>query len=210
MKYIVAYYGQFSGRLDRLGILHFHGARKGLADTALKTADAGYLTRRLVDVAQEVIINAEDCNTVNGIRVGAIKEGIEIIEPLKDRIAGRIAVDNVANLLTSEVIVKAGQVITEEIGEKLEEAGIEQIRVRSVLTCELERGVCAKCYGVNMANGRLVQIGEAVGIIAAQSIGEPGTQLTLRTFHVGGTASRALEQSKIESTKNGRVRFPTT
>ena len=184
-----------------------HGARKGLADTALKTADAGYLTRRLVDVAQEVIINADDCGTVNGIRVGAIKEGIEIIEPLKDRIAGRIAVDNVANLLTSEVIVKSGQVITEEIGEKLEEAGIEQIRVRSVLTCELERGVCAKCYGVNMANGRLVQIGEAVGIIAAQSIGEPGTQLTLRTFHVGGAASRALEQSKIESTKNGRVRF---
>ena len=184
-----------------------HGARKGLADTALKTADAGYLTRRLVDVAQEVIINAEDCGTVNGIRVGAIKEGIEIIEPLKDRISGRIAVDNLTNLLTSEVIAKMGQVITDEIGEKLEEAGIEQIRVRSVLTCELERGVCAKCYGVNMANGRLVQIGEAVGIIAAQSIGEPGTQLTLRTFHVGGAASRALEQSKIESTKNGRIRF---
>ncbi len=184
-----------------------HGARKGLADTALKTADAGYLTRRLVDVAQEVIINAEDCGTVNGIRVAAIKEGVEIIEPLKDRVAGRIAVDNVANLLTSEVIVRGGQAITEEIAEKLEEAGIEQIRVRSVLTCELERGVCAKCYGVNLANGKLVQIGEAVGIIAAQSIGEPGTQLTLRTFHVGGAASRALEQSKIESRKNGTVRF---
>jgi len=184
-----------------------HGARKGLADTALKTADAGYLTRRLVDVAQEVIINAEDCGTVNGIRVSAIKEGIEIIEPLKDRITGRVAVDNVANLLTSEVIVKSGQSITEPIADKLEEAGIEQIRVRSVLTCELERGVCAKCYGVNLANGRLVQIGEAVGIIAAQSIGEPGTQLTLRTFHVGGAASRALEQSKIESHKNGKVRF---
>jgi DNA-directed RNA polymerase subunit beta' len=184
-----------------------HGARKGLADTALKTADAGYLTRRLVDVSQEVIINSEDCGTVNGIRVGAIKEGIEIIEPLKDRIAGRVAVDNVANLLTSEVIVRGGQIITEEIAEKLEEAGIEQIRVRSVLTCELERGVCTKCYGINMSNGKLVQIGEAVGIIAAQSIGEPGTQLTLRTFHVGGTASRALEQSKIESHKNGKVRF---
>jgi DNA-directed RNA polymerase subunit beta' len=184
-----------------------HGARKGLADTALKTADAGYLTRRLVDVAQEVIINAEDCGTVNGIRVSPIKEGVEIIEPLKDRIMGRIAVDNAANLLTSEVIVKAGQIITEEIADKFEEAGIEQIRVRSVLTCELERGACAKCYGVNMANGRLVQIGEAVGIIAAQSIGEPGTQLTLRTFHVGGAASRALEQSKLESHKNGRVRF---
>lgn len=184
-----------------------HGARKGLADTALKTADAGYLTRRLVDVAQEVIINAEDCGTVNGIRVSAIKEGIEIIEPLKDRIAGRVAVDNVANLLTSEVIAKSGQIITETIAEKLEEAAIEQIRVRSVLTCELERGVCAKCYGINMANGKLVQIGEAVGIIAAQSIGEPGTQLTLRTFHVGGAASRALEQSKIESNKNGKTRF---
>lgn len=184
-----------------------HGARKGLADTALKTADAGYLTRRLVDVAQEVIINAEDCGTVNGIRVGHIKEGVEIIEPLKDRIAGRIAVDNVANLLTSEAIVRSGQLITEEIANKLEEAGIEQIRVRSVLTCELERGVCAKCYALNLANGKLVQIGEAVGIIAAQSIGEPGTQLTLRTFHVGGAASRALEQSKIESRKNGKVRF---
>ncbi len=184
-----------------------HGARKGLADTALKTADAGYLTRRLVDVSQEVIINAEDCGTANGIRVNAIKEGIEIIEPLKDRIANRVAVDNVANLLTSEVIVKSGQIITEDVAEKLEEAGIEQIRVRSVLTCELERGVCAKCYGVNMSNGKMVQIGEAVGIIAAQSIGEPGTQLTLRTFHVGGAASRALEQSKIESNKNGIVRF---
>jgi DNA-directed RNA polymerase subunit beta' len=184
-----------------------HGARKGLADTALKTADAGYLTRRLVDVAQEVIINIEDCGTANGIRVNAIKEGIEIIEPLKDRIAGRVAVDNVANLLTSEVIVKAGQMITETIAEKLEEAGIEQMRVRSVLTCELERGVCAKCYGINLANGREVQIGEAVGIIAAQSIGEPGTQLTLRTFHVGGAASRALEQSKIEAGKNGRLKF---
>jgi DNA-directed RNA polymerase subunit beta' len=184
-----------------------HGARKGLADTALKTADAGYLTRRLVDVAQEVIINAEDCGTTNGIRVGAIKEGIEIIEPLEDRIARRVAVDNVANLLTSEVIVRAGQMITDDIAKQLEEAGIEQIRVRSVLTCELERGVCAKCYGINLANGKLVQIGEAVGIIAAQSIGEPGTQLTLRTFHVGGAASRALEQSKIESNKNGKVRF---
>src|SRR6202453_3436235 len=184
-----------------------HGARKGLADTALKTADAGYLTRRLVDVAQEVIINAEDCGTTNGIKVSAIKEGIEIIEPLEDRIAGRVAVDNVANLLTSEVIIKAGQTITEEIAKRLEEAGIEQIRVRSVLTCELGRGVCAKCYGINLANGKDVQIGEAVGIIAAQSIGEPGTQLTLRTFHVGGAASRALEQSKIESGKNGKVRF---
>ncbi len=184
-----------------------HGARKGLADTALKTADAGYLTRRLVDVAQEVIIHAEDCGTTNGIRVEAIKEGVEIIEPLKDRIVGRIAVDNVANLLTSEVIVKAGQEITEATAQKLEDAGIEQIRVRSVLTCELARGVCAKCYGANLSTGQLVQIGEAVGIIAAQSIGEPGTQLTLRTFHVGGTASRALEQSKLETHKGGRVRF---
>ncbi len=184
-----------------------HGARKGLADTALKTADAGYLTRRLVDVAQEVIVNVEDCGTANGIRMGAIKEGTEIIEPLKDRIIGRVALDNVANLLTADVIVKSGQEITEEIATKLDEAGIEQIRVRSVLTCELERGICGKCYGRNLATGKNVQIGEAVGIIAAQSIGEPGTQLTLRTFHVGGTASRVAEQSKIEARKSGRVRF---
>jgi DNA-directed RNA polymerase subunit beta' len=184
-----------------------HGARKGLADTALKTADAGYLTRRLVDVAQEVIINIEDCGTNNGIRVGSIKDGLEVIEPMRDRIIGRVALDNVADLLSAEVIVKAGQVITEKIATKLEEAGIEQIRIRSVLTCELERGVCAKCYGVSLANNKMVQQGEAVGIIAAQSIGEPGTQLTLRTFHVGGTASRALEQSKAEARKPGEVRF---
>ncbi len=184
-----------------------HGARKGLADTALKTADAGYLTRRLVDVAQEVIINTQDCGTTNGIRAGSIKEGLDVVEPMKDRIVGRVVLDNVANLLTAEVIVKSGQLITEEIAQKLEEAGIEQIRIRSVLTCELERGVCAKCYGVSLANNLLVQEGEAVGIIAAQSIGEPGTQLTLRTFHVGGTASRALEQSKAEARKPGRVRF---
>ncbi len=184
-----------------------HGARKGLADTALKTADAGYLTRRLVDVAQEVIINAEDCGTANGISMGAIMEGTEVIEPLKDRIVGRVALDNVAALLTAEVIVRSGQEITEEIAEKIEAEGITHIRVRSVLTCELDRGICAKCYGRNLATGKQVQIGEACGIIAAQSIGEPGTQLTLRTFHVGGTASRVTEQSKIEVRKNGRVRF---
>ncbi len=184
-----------------------HGARKGLADTALKTADAGYLTRRLVDVSQEVIVNAMDCGTNNGIRVGSIKEGLEVVEPMKDRIVGRVALDNVANLLTAEVIIKNGQIITESIAQKLEEAGIEQIRIRSVLTCELERGVCAKCYGVSLADNKLIHLGEAVGIIAAQSIGEPGTQLTLRTFHVGGTASRALEQSKAEARRPGRVRF---
>jgi len=184
-----------------------HGARKGLADTALKTADAGYLTRRLVDVAQEVIISAEDCGTLNGISIGAIREGSEIIEPLKDRILGRVALDNVVDLLTDEVLVRSGQEITEEIAEKIENAVVEKIRIRSVLTCESRRGVCAKCYGRNLATGKPVNVGEAVGIIAAQSIGEPGTQLTLRTFHIGGTASRVLEVSKIEVKNDGVVRF---
>ncbi len=184
-----------------------HGARKGLADTALKTADAGYLTRRLVDVAQEVIISEVDCGTLNGISIGAIREGSEVIEPLKDRILGRVALDNVVDLLTDEVLVRAGQEINEEIAEKIENAVVEKIRIRSVLTCESQRGVCANCYGRNLATGRAVDVGEAVGIIAAQSIGEPGTQLTLRTFHIGGTASRVLEVSKIEVKNDGVARF---
>jgi DNA-directed RNA polymerase subunit beta' len=184
-----------------------HGARKGLADTALKTADAGYLTRRLVDVAQDVIISEDDCGTLNGISIGAIREGSEVIEPLKERILGRVALDNVVDLLSDEVLVRAGQEITEEISEKIENAVVEKIRIRSVLTCESKRGVCAKCYGRNLATGRMVEVGEAVGIIAAQSIGEPGTQLTLRTFHIGGTASRVLEISKIEVKNDGIVRF---
>ncbi|MEW6517476.1 MAG: DNA-directed RNA polymerase subunit beta' [candidate division FCPU426 bacterium] len=184
-----------------------HGARKGLADTALKTADAGYLTRRLVDVAQDVIISEDDCGTLNGISIGAIREGSEVIEPLKERILGRVALDNVVDLLSDEVLVRSGQEITEEISEKIENAVVEKIRIRSVLTCESKRGVCAKCYGRNLATGRMVEVGEAVGIIAAQSIGEPGTQLTLRTFHIGGTASRVLEISKIEVKNDGIVRF---
>jgi len=184
-----------------------HGARKGLADTALKTADAGYLTRRLVDVAQDVIVSEEDCGTLNGISIGAIREGSEVIEPLKERILGRVALDNVVDLLSDEVLVRAGQEITEEIAEKIENAVVERIRIRSVLTCESRRGVCAKCYGRNLATGRKVEVGEAVGIIAAQSIGEPGTQLTLRTFHIGGTASRVLEISKIEAKNDGIVRL---
>lgn len=184
-----------------------HGARKGLADTALKTADAGYLTRRLIDVAQDVIITELDCNTINGINITALKEGGEIIEPLSERIAWRIALDNVVDLITDEVIVKANELITPIIAKKIEEAGYEKIRVRSVLTCEAKNGVCSKCYGADLTSGDLVELGEAVGIIAAQSIGEPGTQLTLRTFHVGGTASRVIEQSEIKANHDGIVRF---
>ena len=184
-----------------------HGGRKGLADTALKTSDAGYLTRRLVDVAQDVIINEEDCKTIRGITIGAIKEGMEIMEPLKDRIVGRVALDNVVDLLTAEPLVKAGEVIDEEKAEKIEQSGIEKIRIRSVLTCETKRGVCAKCYGWSLGCMRMVEIGEATGIIAAQSIGEPGTQLTLRTFHIGGTASKIAEQSAIVTKNGGRVEY---
>ncbi|MBI5206238.1 MAG: DNA-directed RNA polymerase subunit beta' [Candidatus Firestonebacteria bacterium] len=184
-----------------------HGARKGLADTALKTADSGYLTRRLVDVAQDVIITELDCGTLNGIVVGAIKEGEEVIESIKDRVLGRVALDNIVDIISDEVICHAGQEITEEIAGKIEEAGIEKIKIRSVLTCEIKRGVCAKCYGRNLTTGRIVDYGEAVGVIAAQSIGEPGTQLTMRTFHIGGTASKVIEQSKAEARNSGKVKF---
>ncbi|MDD5069324.1 MAG: DNA-directed RNA polymerase subunit beta' [Candidatus Omnitrophica bacterium] len=182
-----------------------HGARKGLADTALKTADAGYLTRRLVDVAQEVIILEDDCQTVNGITVSEIVEGDEVVVPLKERVVGRVALDNIVDLVTDEVLVKIGDIITEETADKIESFGLEKIRIRSVLTCEAERGVCAKCYGRNLASGQLVEIGESVGIIAAQSIGEPGTQLTMRTFHIGGTASRVAERSFIKSREKGVI-----
>ncbi|MFH1238674.1 MAG: DNA-directed RNA polymerase subunit beta', partial [bacterium] len=184
-----------------------HGGRKGLADTALKTADAGYLTRKLIDVAHEVIITEEDCETLNGIRIGALKEGNEVIEPLKDRIIGRISLDNVVNLLTDEIIIRTGDMITEEQAQAVEDAGIERIRIRSVLTCEAEKGVCALCYGKDLGAAKRVEVGEAVGIIGAQSIGEPGTQLTLRTFHIGGIASRVIKQSRIVSKKNGKVEF---
>ncbi len=184
-----------------------HGARKGLADTALKTADSGYLTRRLIDVAQDVIVNEEDCGTLNGILIGAIIEGDEVVVPLKERIIGRVALDNIVDVVSDKVIVEQGEEITEEKADQIEKAGIEKIRIRSVLTCDAKRGTCVKCYGRNLATGRLVELGEAVGIIAAQSIGEPGTQLTMRTFHIGGTASRVVEQSFIKSRHKGIVKY---
>jgi DNA-directed RNA polymerase subunit beta' len=184
-----------------------HGARKGLADTALKTADSGYLTRRLVDVAQDVIINEDDCKTLNGILTSAIIEGDEIVVSLKERIIGRVACDNIVDIITDELIVEAGQEIDEKKAELIETAGIERIRIRSVLTCEAKKGVCVKCYGRNLSSGRLVEKGEAIGIIAAQSIGEPGTQLTMRTFHIGGTASRVIEQAFIKSKNDGIIKY---
>ncbi|MDD4955116.1 MAG: DNA-directed RNA polymerase subunit beta' [Candidatus Omnitrophica bacterium] len=184
-----------------------HGARKGLADTALKTADAGYLTRRLVDVAQEVIIIEDDCGTVNGITVSEIVEGDEVVVPLKERIVGRVALDSIVDVVSDEAIVKAGEEITEEKADKIERLGLEKIRIRSVLTCESERGTCIKCYGRNLASGKLIEIGEAVGVIAAQSIGEPGTQLTMRTFHIGGTASRVAERAFIKAKEKGTAKY---
>jgi DNA-directed RNA polymerase subunit beta' len=184
-----------------------HGARKGLADTALKTADAGYLTRRLVDVAQDIIVTEDDCGTLNGITVQAITEGNEIVVSLSERIVGRVVLDNIVDIITDEVIVEQGQEVSEEKAEMIEKLAIEKIRIRSVLTCEAERGVCIKCYGQNLATGRLVEKGEAVGVIAAQSIGEPGTQLTLRTFHIGGTASRIIEQSFIKARNSGTIKY---
>jgi len=186
-----------------------HGARKGLADTALKTADSGYLTRRLVDVAQDVIVSVDDCNTLNGILVSAIIEGDETVVKLSERVVGRVALDNIVDVITDTVLVEAGSEIAEEKAMQIEESGIEKIRIRSVLTCEAKHGCCAKCYGRNLATGRMVELGEAVGIIAAQSIGEPGTQLTMRTFHIGGTASRIVEQSYIESKYKGVIKYHT-
>jgi DNA-directed RNA polymerase subunit beta' len=180
-----------------------HGARKGLADTALKTADAGYLTRRLVDVSQDVIINEEDCGTLRGLVATAIKKNEEVVESLYERILGRTTVHDVFHPLTGELIVEAGQELTEDLAGKIEDSPIEQVEIRSVLTCESKKGVCAKCYGRNLANGRMVQKGEAVGVIAAQSIGEPGTQLTLRTFHVGGTASNIMSESRLVARYSG-------
>ncbi|PYQ33350.1 MAG: DNA-directed RNA polymerase subunit beta' [Acidobacteria bacterium] len=184
-----------------------HGARKGLADTALKTADSGYLTRRLVDVAQDVIVTEQDCQTFDGITVTPIMEGGDILEPLRDRIVGRVAQEDVYDPLTGEQLVAQNDEISEELANSIQEAGIEQVKIRSVLTCETRRGVCRRCYGRNLASGKLVEIGEAVGVIAAESIGEPGTQLTMRTFHVGGTASRVSEQSRHEATNPGKVIF---
>ncbi|HXH82311.1 MAG TPA: DNA-directed RNA polymerase subunit beta', partial [Candidatus Tectomicrobia bacterium] len=184
-----------------------HGARKGLADTALKTADAGYLTRRLVDVAQDVTITEEDCGTILGIEMTALKEGEDIIEPLKDRIVGNVALDDVYDPIDGELLVRAGELIDEDAAEAIENAGIQSVKIRSVLTCEAKRGLCRMCYGRNLATMELVDLGEAVGILAAQSIGEPGTQLTLRTFHIGGTAARIAAQTERKSKVDGKVKF---
>jgi DNA-directed RNA polymerase subunit beta' len=184
-----------------------HGARKGLADTALKTADSGYLTRRLVDVAQDVIISEQDCGTLDGIEARAIVEGGEIIEPLRDRIVGRVTLERLTDPFNNEVILDANGEITEDLASEIQDAGIEKVKIRSVLTCASRRGVCARCYGRDLATGRMVELGQAVGVIAAQSIGEPGTQLTMRTFHIGGTASRISEQSTLEAKNTGTARF---
>jgi DNA-directed RNA polymerase subunit beta' len=184
-----------------------HGARKGLADTALKTADSGYLTRRLVDVAQDVIISEPDCGTLDGIEARAIIESGEVIEPLRDRIIGRVTLERLVDTFSGETIIEANQEIDEELASAIQDAGIEKVKMRSVLTCASRRGVCAKCYGRDLATGQLVELGSAVGVIAAQSIGEPGTQLTMRTFHIGGTASRVSEQSTLEAKNAGTVRF---
>jgi len=185
-----------------------HGARKGLADTALKTADSGYLTRRLVDVAQDVIVTEYDCGTVKGIWAEAIIHAGEIVEPLRDRIIGRVALEDVRDPIDGHVIVSANQEITEDLANEIQNAGgIERVKIRSVLTCESRRGVCVLCYGRNLATGKMVEIGEAVGILAAQSIGEPGTQLTMRTFHIGGTAGAIKEQSSHEARRGGVIKF---
>lgn len=192
---------------EGLSILEYfistHGARKGLADTALKTADAGYLTRRLVDVSQDVIINIEDCGTLRGIEVEALKKNEEVVETLGERILGRVSLHDVYNPLTEELLLKAGQEISEADVKKVEAAPIEKVEVRSPLTCEAAQGICAKCYGRNLATNKMVQRGEAVGVVAAQSIGEPGTQLTLRTFHVGGIAGNISEDNKLEARFDG-------
>ncbi|MDB5251743.1 MAG: DNA-directed polymerase subunit beta [Flaviaesturariibacter sp.] len=198
----------FKGGLNVLDyFISTHGARKGLADTALKTADAGYLTRRLVDVAQDVVITEEDCGTLRGIATSALKDNEDIIEPLSDRIEGRTSVHDVYEPVTEDLIIAAGEEITVDVASRIEEAGIETVEIRSVLTCEAKRGTCVKCYGKNLATGIMAQRGDAVGIIAAQSIGEPGTQLTLRTFHVGGVAGSASVESTLPAKFDGTVQF---
>ena len=196
---------------EGLSVLHYfistHGARKGLADTALKTADSGYLTRRLVDVAQDVIIHEIDCGTMDGIDAKAIVESGEIIEPLRERIIGRVTLEKITDPFSGELIVNQNEQLDEATATAIQEAGIEKVRIRSVLTCAARRGCCAKCYGRDLATGKLVELGLAVGVIAAQSIGEPGTQLTMRTFHIGGTASRVNEQSSLDAKHAGTVRY---
>ncbi|HEY1126758.1 MAG TPA: DNA-directed RNA polymerase subunit beta', partial [Actinomycetota bacterium] len=184
-----------------------HGARKGLADTALKTANSGYLTRRLVDVAQDAIITEYDCGTMDGLVIGALVEGGEIIEPLGERILGRVALDDIHDPVSGEVLVRANEEIDETRVSRIENSGLDKVKIRSVLTCQARRGICVECYGRDLARGRKVSIGEACGVIAAQSIGEPGTQLTMRTFHIGGAATRRAEQSSLENRNAGTVKF---
>ncbi|RYU95003.1 DNA-directed RNA polymerase subunit beta' [Emticicia agri] len=184
-----------------------HGARKGLADTALKTADAGYLTRRLHDVAQDVVVNEEDCGTLRGIQVSALKDNEDIVEPLSERILGRTSVYDIIDPLTKKLIIKSGEEITEEIAAQIDETAIETVEIRSALTCETQTGVCSKCYGRNLATGRMADMGEAVGVIASQSIGEPGTQLTLRTFHTGGTAQNVASEANIKAKFGGVIQL---
>ena len=185
-----------------------HGARKGLADTALKTANSGYLTRRLVDVSQDVVIRIDDCGTTEGIEIGPLVEGGEVIERIGERILGRVALEDVRDPINDEVLVRRRRRrSTRTASAAIEDAGIEKVQIRSVLTCDAEFGVCAKCYGRDLARGEMVNLGEAVGVIAAQSIGEPGTQLTMRTFHIGGTATRRVEASHSEAAAEGEVRY---
>jgi DNA-directed RNA polymerase subunit beta' len=194
---------------EGLSILEYfistHGARKGLADTALKTADAGYLTRRLHDVAQDVVVNEDDCGTLRGLEVSALKKSEEIVESLSERIIGRVSLEDVVDPLTDEVYLAAGELITEDIANRIDASPIEIVEVRSPLTCGSKRGICAKCYGTNLATNKMAQMGDSAGVIAAQSIGEPGTQLTLRTFHVGGTAGNVSEENKILAKFDGKV-----
>src|SRR5205085_930014 len=198
----------FKGGLNVLDYyISTHGARKGLADTALKTADAGYLTRRLVDVAQDVVINEEDCGTLRGIATQALKDNEDVIEPLYDRIIGRTSLHNIYDPTSDKLLVEAGAQITEDTAKAVEDAGIETVEIRSVLTCESKHGVCVRCYGKNLATGYTAQKGDAVGIIAAQSIGEPGTQLTLRTFHVGGIAGSSSVESSLAAKFDGTIQF---
>ncbi|MDP2743347.1 MAG: DNA-directed RNA polymerase subunit beta', partial [Hydrogenophaga sp.] len=187
-----------------------HGARKGLADTALKTANSGYLTRRLVDVTQDLVVTEEDCGTVNGALMRAIVEGGEVIESLRDRILGRTVAEDVLHPENRAVLAPAGTMLDEDLIDELELAGVDEVKVRTALNCETRFGLCAKCYGRDLGRGGLINLGEAVGVIAAQSIGEPGTQLTMRTFHIGGAASRAAIASSVEAKSNGVIGFNAT
>lgn len=187
-----------------------HGARKGLADTALKTANSGYLTRRLVDVTQDLVVTEDDCGTTNGALMRAIVEGGEVIESLRDRVLGRTVAEDVLHPENRAVLASAGQMLEEELIEELEAAGVDEVKVRTALTCETRFGLCASCYGRDLGRGGKINLGEAVGVIAAQSIGEPGTQLTMRTFHIGGAASRAAIASSVEAKSNGVIGFNAT